>query len=173
MQTVVFLRALNTTGRRVKMETLRSALESVGFARVQSVLASGNLVIDSDDAVDPSAIEVAIEAAFGFFSKAFVRSSDEIADVLANVPYGVDSGMVEIAFLEHAPPQEAVSTLMAAATGPDKLLIAEREIYWWRPLPLVPPYPKEATVRGVLRMLSTRRTLRTVQRVSSILTEQA
>jgi uncharacterized protein (DUF1697 family) len=173
MQTVVFLRALNTTGRRVKMDALRQVVGSVGFPRVQSVLASGNLIIDSDRAVDAVTIETAIEVEFGFFSKAFVRTADEIADVLAKVPFSLNSGMAEIAFLEHAPPQEAASALMAAATGPDKVVIVDREIYWWRPLPLVPPYPKETTVRSVLRMQSTRRTLRTVQRISSILTEHA
>ena len=173
MQTVVFLRALNTTGRRVKMDALGEAVGSVGFTRVRSVLASGNLIIDSDGAVDASAIETAIEAEFGFFSAAFVRTDDEIANVLTNVPHSLSSGMVEIAFLAHAPPHEAASELIAAATGPDKIAIVDREIYWWRPLPLVPPYPKETTVRSVLRMQSTRRTLRTVQRISSMLTEQA
>jgi uncharacterized protein (DUF1697 family) len=172
MRTVVFLRAINTTGRRVTMDALRQCLDSAGYLRVQSFLASGNLIIDSDAPILASTIEDAIRSELGFSSTAFVRSDQELLDVIANVPTESDDGMFEIAFLDRSPSEVATSALLQAATRSDRLTITGKEIYWWRPLPLVPPYPKERTVRHLLGMESTRRTLRTVQRLVSTFIEQ-
>jgi uncharacterized protein (DUF1697 family) len=172
MRAVVFLRAINTTGRRVKMDVLRRSLDTAGYVRVQSFLASGNLIIDSDGPILASTIEDAIRSEIGFSSTAFVRTDQELLDVVENVPTESDAGMFEIAFLDHSPSAASTRALLQAATGPDRLTVTESEIYWWRPLPLVPPYPKESTVRRLLDMESTRRTLRTVQGIVSTFIEQ-
>ena len=172
MRCVVFLRAINTPGRRVKMHVLHDVVESAGNVKVQTFLASGNLIIDSPDPVRAPIIENVIRAELGFSSNAFVRTDQELLDVVANVPTENDSGMFEIAFLDHPPPEAAASALLDAATGRDRLTVIGSEIHWWRPLPLVPPYPKERTVRRLLDMESTRRTLRTVQRIVSTFIEQ-
>ena len=45
---VAFLRAINVDGSRaVRMETLRRIFESFGFAKVDTFLASGNVVFES------------------------------------------------------------------------------------------------------------------------------
>ncbi len=172
MRTVVFLRAINTTGRRVKMDVLRQALGKVGYVQVQSFLATGNLIIDSDGPILAPTIEEEIRSEVGFSTRAFVRTDRELLDVIANVPTESDDGMFEIAFLDHPPPETSTRALLRAATGPDRLTVTGREIYWWRPLPLLPPYPKEITVRRLVDMESTRRTLRTVQRIVSTFIEQ-
>jgi uncharacterized protein (DUF1697 family) len=154
------------------MDALRRSLDTAGYVGVQSFLASGNLIIDSDGPILASTIEEAIRSEFGFSSTAFVRTDQELLDVIANVPTESDAGMFEIAFLDHPPPVAAAKELLRAATGADRLTVTGREIYWWRPLPLVPPYPKERTVRRLLDMESTRRTLRTVQRIVSTFIEQ-
>jgi uncharacterized protein (DUF1697 family) len=167
MRTFVFLRAVNTTGRRVKMDELRRAVASAELLQVQSFLASGNLIIDSETPIEASTIEAAIESRLGLSSMALLRTAGQVEEVLASVPLIHDPGLMEIAFLDTLPSASAVSALLAAARGPDRLSIIGRELYWWRPLPLVPPFPKETAVRRLLGMKSTRRTLRTVQRIAS------
>lgn len=50
---VAFLRAINVGGSRaVRMETLRRIFESFGFAKVDTFLASGNVVFESTRKAD-------------------------------------------------------------------------------------------------------------------------
>jgi len=44
---VAFLRAINVGGRTVKMDYLRSLFEDLGFADVETFIASGNVVFES------------------------------------------------------------------------------------------------------------------------------
>jgi uncharacterized protein (DUF1697 family) len=167
MRTIVFLRAINTPGRRATMQDLRDAVAKTGVETVQSFIASGNLIVDSNEPVDASDIEAAIEAELGFSTTAFLRSDSQILEVISSVPFTDDSGIVEIAFFESPIPISASMALAEAASGVDDLRVAGRELYWWRPLPLVPPIPKESTVLRLVGMRSTRRTLRTVQGIAS------
>ena len=45
---VAFLRAINVGGHVVKMEALRKLFESMGFQRVETYIASGNVIFDSE-----------------------------------------------------------------------------------------------------------------------------
>ena len=44
---VAFLRAINVGGHTVKMDHLRSLLESLGLENVETFIASGNVIFDS------------------------------------------------------------------------------------------------------------------------------
>jgi hypothetical protein len=44
---VVFLRAINVGGRRIKMDHLRRLFEALGFFNVKTFTASGNVIFDS------------------------------------------------------------------------------------------------------------------------------
>ncbi len=45
---VAFLRAINLPGRNVKMDRLRSTFVSLGLDNVDTFIASGNVIFDSD-----------------------------------------------------------------------------------------------------------------------------
>src|SRR5688500_13899650 len=84
MKYVAFLRAINVGGHTVKMDQLRSLFESMGFANVETFIASGNVVFDSKTR-STSALEKKIEkqlqAALGYEVKTFLRTLNEIAGV--------------------------------------------------------------------------------------------
>lgn len=81
----VFLRGLNVGGHRVKMAHLRDVLEAAGFAEVETLLASGNVVLDPNG--EPasrieSRIEAALEEDLGYAVPSFVRSLAELSAAL-------------------------------------------------------------------------------------------
>ena len=57
---VAFLRAINVGGHTVKMDALRAHLAALGFADVQTFIASGNVLFTAPG--DPAALEAQIEA---------------------------------------------------------------------------------------------------------------
>src|ERR687898_878457 len=85
MKYVAFLRAINVGGHIVKMDHLRSLFESMGFANVETFIASGNVIFDSktkSTAALEKKIEKELQAALGYEVKAFIRNLNEIADVV-------------------------------------------------------------------------------------------
>ena len=44
---VAFLRAINVGGHVVKMERLRALFEDLGFAKVETLIASGNVIFET------------------------------------------------------------------------------------------------------------------------------
>lgn len=81
----------------IKMETLRSTFENLGFENVKSYINSGNLAFDCTsprvskgelpDTKLSSMIHEAIEKDFGFDISVMVRSMDEINEIVKNNPF--------------------------------------------------------------------------------------
>ena len=87
---VAWLRGINLGGRTVKMDRLRYLLESKGFQQVRTVLASGNVVLESKSrrpAAVRAKMEKAIQAAFGFEVPVIVRSDEEILALVKESPF--------------------------------------------------------------------------------------
>ncbi len=95
MQYVAFLRGINVGGNvLMKMSDLQKAFETAGFKNVKTVLASGNVMFESDEK-NPDSVTEKIEA---FLKKkwkrditVFVRTIDELEKMAALRPFkGVD-----------------------------------------------------------------------------------
>ena len=87
---VAFLRAINVGGHVVKMNVLREQFEALGFADVETFIASGN-VLFSSRAKTVAALERKIEgrlkAALGYEVATFVRTCDEVSAMAAYAPF--------------------------------------------------------------------------------------
>ena len=84
---VAFLRAVNVGGRSVKMELLRGAFEALALGRVETFIASGNVVFDTRARNLPALerkIEAQLSTCFGFGIDTFVRTLDEVAAIAAH-----------------------------------------------------------------------------------------
>ncbi len=108
---VAFLRAINVGGRNVKMDRLREVFESLGFTNVETFIASGNVIFEWQDQ-DTRALERQIEArlleSLGYHVDTFIRSSQELADVIAYQPFPhaeleSDETTLYISFLPETP----------------------------------------------------------------------
>ena len=74
MKYVAFLRAINVGGHTVKMDHLRNLFESMGFANVETFIASGNVIFDSktkSTAALEMEIENQLQAALGYEVRRF------------------------------------------------------------------------------------------------------
>ncbi len=165
MRTVLLFRRVNVDGSRLKMAQLLETVADAGYPEAVSVAASGNVIAWSDRFVDTDAIVDAIQQNHGFRTEVFARSEHEFRLLPLINPFADTEGKVEIVFLSSVPSRQTVKEIASIATGPDRLQVVGKEIFWWRPLPLEAPIPKETALRKVLGADSTRRTLGTVENV--------
>lgn len=85
---VAFLRGINLGKRQMKMADLKACLEDMGLAAVKTILASGNVRFEAEDAKDLKArLEAALEKRFGFAVGVVLRSAPEIEAMLAADPF--------------------------------------------------------------------------------------
>jgi len=134
---VAFLRAINVGGHVVKMDDLRRQFEKIGFAEVQTFIASGNVIFTSpskDGKALELKIEKALEKAFGYEVRTFVRTESEVAKVAAYAPFKPAQVKAArtycVGFLEAPLMAEQVKAVMALKTADDDLHVDGRELYW-------------------------------------------
>src|SRR5499427_9132768 len=109
---IALLRAVNVGGTgKLPMTDLKSICEDLGFARVETYIASGNVVFESKAAA--SKVKSALEARlFEYAGKPIgvvVRTAAEMRTVLKANPFGDAEGKYAYAiFLDHSPPRDAL-----------------------------------------------------------------
>ncbi len=137
---IAFLRAINAGGgRSVKMATLRQLFESLGFSKVESFIASGNMVFESAEQ-DAIALEKMIEAklrdGLGYEVATFIRSGAELAEIADYFPFPqseLDTGVdFNIIFLSDQLEERIGLKVMALTTEANEFVVHRREIYWLR-----------------------------------------
>lgn len=90
MKYVMLLRGMGPGDPVFNNQTICQCLEGLGYSNVRSLQASGNYLFESDEtnkAKLEADIEASIEQAVGFRRAAIVRSSDEIAQLIAKNPF--------------------------------------------------------------------------------------
>lgn len=136
---VALLRAINVGGHTVKMDELCALFESLRLSRVESVIASGNVLFDAR-ASDPAAIETRIEAklkrALGYEVDTFVRTLEDLDEVVAHEPPFAAADPIlpghtlHVIFTRSAIGRESRDKLAALCTSYDDLHAHGREVYW-------------------------------------------
>lgn len=84
---VLFLRGINLGKRRVKMDELRKALAALGYPGAQTLIASGNVLVESDGPPEIAALEAGLEKHFGFFIPVVMRGVAELDALIASDPF--------------------------------------------------------------------------------------
>jgi uncharacterized protein (DUF1697 family) len=90
-QYVCLLRGINVGGKNpVPMAALRETVEQAGFDRVQTYIASGNVLFETDRPAKglEDALEAALEQRFQMGLVVVVRSERQLRDVVAKAPEG-------------------------------------------------------------------------------------
>jgi len=132
-----FLRAINVGGHIVKMEPLRRTFEELGFAKVETFIASGNVIFESsgkkEDALRKK-IERQLEAALGYEVGVFLRTDAEVRAIAEHQPYPdaelKAGGSLYVALLAGKPSAEAEGKLIEARNEIDDFKFFGRELYW-------------------------------------------
>ena len=134
---IAFLRAINVGGHTVKMETLRDLFAGLGFAGVETFIASGNVIFESKSA-RTGALEKQIgkrlEAALGYAVAVFLRTDAELAAISAYQPFNPSAlktaPALNIALLTGPLSASAQEALMTLKTAIDDFHVHGREVYW-------------------------------------------
>ena len=131
---VALLGSINVGGNRLKMADLKAALEAEGFAHVETVVASGNVLFEhkrAGDAALASEIEAIVRDRFGIVSFAAVRSRDEIERAIVGNPFAKDGEpkFVHTVLLEAPLDREAVEAFAAGFDGPERIAAGGRELF--------------------------------------------
>lgn len=133
---IAFLRAINVSGHNmIKMSDLKRLFESLGFARVQTYIQSGNVLFVSDRAVDHlrGEIESAIQSTFGLTVPVVLRTAQQLTRIVTDCPFHPDeiagATAFHVSLLAQAPSAEGLARLPAGEIGGDRFRLVGREIY--------------------------------------------
>ncbi len=137
---IAFLRAINVGGgRTVKMQSLRQVFESLGFSRVTTFIASGNVVFETTTKKTRALerkIERALKTALGYEVRTFVRGEDELAKIANHRPFPQskfdETWQSNIIFLADDLTDELKQNVEALRTKTDRFEVHGQEIYWQR-----------------------------------------
>jgi uncharacterized protein (DUF1697 family) len=164
---VAFLRAINVgRGRTVKMHSLRQVFESLGFCRVATFIASGNVIFETTTKRTKTLegkIEKALHKALGYEVRTFIRGEAELTKIANYQPFSQSkldtSWHCNIIFLADNLTPTLKRKVKALRTNTDAFAVRGREIYWVRrrrqngalfsTVPLEKILGRTFTVRGV------------------------
>jgi uncharacterized protein (DUF1697 family) len=134
---IAFLRAINVGGHTVKMDELRALFESLGFSKVETFIASGNVIFETKSGKAQALqtrIEKLLRQSLGYEVATFIRTDAEVASIAQYKPF-TDSALqsaraLNVAFLAEPLPDEAKKALMGLKTDIDDFHAHGREVYW-------------------------------------------
>jgi len=131
------LRGINVGGnRKVSMQILRERYESLGFDNINTYVQSGNVVFSTSANATKTKelIEKEVKQTFGFDVLVFIRTRDELTELLENSPFKrKDEGKLHVTFLSDKPANIPINELNKARTGAEEFSISRREIYLFCP----------------------------------------
>jgi uncharacterized protein (DUF1697 family) len=169
----VFLRGINVGGIRIAMKDLSQVLAHSGFADVQTVLASGNVVLraETDDpAVVKESVQSALRAAFGYDAWVIVKSREEVAAIIDGYPFSpAEDGVPRHAYAVITTGQDVVKRMLEDCPGlsPEERAAPGGDVLYWE-------VPKGSTLESKLskhlakakyKQLTTTRNLNTMHKV--------
>jgi uncharacterized protein (DUF1697 family) len=153
---VALLRAVNVGGTgKLPMKDLAALCEDAGFARVETYIASGNVVFDSKGAAGrvKAELEKRLCAYAGKPVGVVLRTADEMRGVLERNPFRkAQPNFSYVIFLGAPPPPDALSN--ATGVVHEEMRLGVREIYVHYPAgmgssKLRIPATKEGTARNM------------------------
>lgn len=128
---VALLRAVNVGGTgKLPMTTLTQMCEALGFEKVKTYIASGNVVFRSDGSEDQirSALEEQLRAYAGKSIGVIVRTAAEIADTLARNPFADSPGnRVMALFVDGALPAASLDGITGIMN--EQVHLGKRELF--------------------------------------------
>jgi uncharacterized protein (DUF1697 family) len=153
---VALLRAVNVGGTgELAMADLRSMCADAGFERIETYIASGNVVFESKGTA--SRVQSALELRLCDHGRrpvqVFVRTAHELQHVLRGNPFPkAEPRLTYVFFLKNKPLSDATSNVLGRVD--EELRAGKREIYVHYPLgmgqsKLVIPAAKSATARNM------------------------
>ena len=127
---VALLRAVNVGGVKVLMSDLAAMCRDAGFARVETYIASGNVVFDSN--ASPATVKTGLETRLQAYARkpvgVVLRTGQEMLAVLNANPFsGTEPKFTYAIFLDEPPAKDALAKV--SGRQDEELRLGKREIY--------------------------------------------
>ena len=134
---IAFLRAINVGGHVVKMDDLRALFESMKFANVETYIASGNVIFQTDRK-DCEALRGRIESSLrnslGYEVTTFLRTAAEVVAIAGYQPFPqaavASAAAYCVGFLAAPLGEEAARRALALKAEVDDFHLHGCELYW-------------------------------------------
>lgn len=133
-QYVALLGSINVGGNRLKMADLKAALEAEGFRKVTTVVASGNVLFEHDEAADAKLeerIAGIVKQRFDIETFAVVRSKAELEAAVTGNPFSGENEdkFVHTIFVQQPLDRKAFEAFATGYPGPERLAAGTREFF--------------------------------------------
>ncbi|GBE64406.1 hypothetical protein MFM001_08680 [Mycobacterium sp. MFM001] len=130
-----FLRGVNVGGVNLKMAEVATALTDAGFTNVRTILATGNVLLESRKGADAvrAAAESTLRKRFGYDAWVLVYDVDEVRAIVDAYPFEpeVEGHHSYVTLVADA---AVLDELAGLAAGPDeKIARGDGVIYWQVP----------------------------------------
>jgi len=166
---IAFLRAINVGGHIVKMDHLRELFESLGFSNVETFIASGNVIFETNDkniASLEKKIAAHLEKSLGYAVDTFIRTLEELIEIEKRSPFDAKKkdDSVYVSFLHQPLSAEQSSTLMALKNKRNDFAVIGHEIYWLR-LNKDDSIFLKTSLEKILKVSATMRNMTTIRKI--------
>lgn len=132
-----FLRGVNVGGVNLKMAEVAAALAGAGFANVRTILASGNVLLESSagSAAVRKKAEAALREGFGYDAWVLVYEVDAVRGIVDAYPFEreVDGYQSYVTFVADAAVLDELAALAPSAGPDEKITPGEGVVYWQVP----------------------------------------
>jgi uncharacterized protein (DUF1697 family) len=165
-----FLRGVNVGGVNLKMADVATALADAGFGNVRTILASGNVMLESSAAADAvrTKAETALRQRFGYDAWVLVYRIDTVRAIVDAYPFEpeVDGCQSYVTFVTDTDVLDELAAL-ADETGPEEKISRGDGVIYWQ-------VPKNRTLDSTIgktmgkkryKSSTTTRNLRTLEKV--------
>jgi uncharacterized protein (DUF1697 family) len=132
---IALLRAVNVGGTgKLPMADLKALCAQLGFARIETYIASGNVVFDAELAAGKvrALLEKGLLALAGKGIDTFVRTAAEMRSVLTSNPFKDKEPRLTYAFFLHDKPRSDALNDVRGRVG-EEIHLGSREIYVYYP----------------------------------------
>ena len=130
-----FLRGVNVGGVNLKMAEVAKALEDAGFSNVQTILASGNVLLESRAGVAAvrKKAEAALRDAFGYDAWVLAYDVRAIAQISKDFPFQreVEGHHSYVTFVTDEKVLDELAAL-AEDAGPDEKIKRGKGVIYWQ-----------------------------------------
>jgi uncharacterized protein (DUF1697 family) len=171
---IALLRAINVGGHIVKMDRLRALFDELGFSRVETFIASGNVLFNSSSrsgAALERKIEKHLRAKLGYEVATFIRTPGEVQQAAAYEPFSPAvmarpyHGLY-VSFLRAAPTAAARRAVEVLSGPSGDFHIHERELYWLSRVPFGESKGGGASIERIRGMPATMRNITSLRRLA-------
>lgn len=165
-----FLRGVNVSGTTMKMSDVAAAFTNAGFTGVRTILASGNVVLESPSSAPKvrTTAETALRERFGYDAWVLVYELDTVRKIAQDYPFDreVQGQHSYVTFVSDPGILDELAALAADAGADERIARGDGVAYW--------QVPKAATLDSTIgktmgkkryKSSTTTRNLRTLTKV--------